>query len=450
MKKVPQAAITGQRGINIIESIVLEMGFKWNPTVMLDSGIDGHIEIRDPVTAEAKNLVLQVQSKATMGQFAGETDTGFHYICEEDDLRYWLTGNVPVIFVRSRPSSDEAYWISVKDYFKDPATRKSRRIDFDKKKDRLAKDSADALVRLATRNVPGLVFSRPRISETLYSNLLVVSHVAPHIFVAKTALRSRSDVVALVAPESKNTRGEWLLKGGLIYALHDLAEPPWGAAVDLGTVERHDTARFAHASDADDIAIYVELLNRCLRQKTKEDLHFDQSRETLYFKPTADLTPRSVSYPGLVVESSRVVFRGYGNRRDNPKQASYYRHSAFEGQFKRLGGAWHLEITPTYRFTSDGYRLHPFHEDRQKAIKRLERNGSLVGQLLMWKHWLTRADLFVKDYPLLRFSDLASFTVPVGFRDDQWVHGEDEQGEEDDPDVDVEDSTPGDPDEKVV
>src|SRR3954470_7235591 len=99
MKKVPQAAITGQRGVNIIESIVLDMGFKWNPTVTLDSGIDGHIEIRDPVTAEPKNLVLQVQSKATMGQFAGETEAGFHYTCEEDDLNYWLTGNDPVVFI---------------------------------------------------------------------------------------------------------------------------------------------------------------------------------------------------------------------------------------------------------------------------------------------------------------------------------------------------------------
>jgi hypothetical protein len=449
MKKVPQAAITGQRGVNIIESIVLEMGFKWNPTVTLDSGIDGHIEIRDPVTAEAKNLVLQVQSRATMRQFAGETEAGFHYICEEDDLKYWLTGNVPVIFIRSRPSSNEAYWISVKDYFKDPTTRKSRCIEFDKKRDRFTKDSADALVRLATRNVPGLVFSRPRIPETLYSNLLVVSHVAPNIFVAKTPLRSRSDVAALVAPETRQIRGEWLLKGGLIYALHDLAEPPWGASVDIGTVERHDTARFAHSSDADEIAIYIELLNRCLREKTKDDLYFDQSSETLYFKPTTDLTPRSVSYPGLAVETSRAVFRGYGQRRDDACRPSYYRHSAFGGRFKRLGGAWHLEITPTYRFTSDGYHLHPFHEERQKGIKRLEKNGSLVGQLLMWKHLLTRADLFVKDYPLLRFSELASFTVPVGFHDEEWAHGEDEQ-ENDDPDADVDGIAPEDLDEELV
>src|SRR5688572_851174 len=33
------------------------------------------------------------------------------------------------------------------------------------------------------------------------------------------------------------------------------------------------------------------------------------------------------------------------------------RHMAFRSQFRLLDGQWCLEITPTYRFTTDGYEL---------------------------------------------------------------------------------------------
>jgi hypothetical protein len=45
---------------------------------------------------------------------------------------------------------------------------------------------------------------------------------------------------------------------------------------------------------------------------------------------------------------------------------------AFRGQFRLLEDQWYLEITPTYRFTRDGYALDRFHEDRLKGIKALK------------------------------------------------------------------------------
>jgi len=67
------------------------------------------IEIRDPITGEMTNLILQVQSKATDQDFLADTPTGFDYYCEQRDLHYWLSGNGPVILVRSRPATKEAY-----------------------------------------------------------------------------------------------------------------------------------------------------------------------------------------------------------------------------------------------------------------------------------------------------------------------------------------------------
>src|SRR5215472_17244988 len=124
-KKIHRNSITGQRGINLIEKKVLEMGFVWYPSGGVEAGIDGVIEIRDSHTGEVYNNIIQVQSKATEKTFQAETHDGFDYLCEERDLNYWLQGNAPVILIVSRPDTDEIYWVSVKDYFQDLSLRKA-------------------------------------------------------------------------------------------------------------------------------------------------------------------------------------------------------------------------------------------------------------------------------------------------------------------------------------
>ena len=43
-KKIHNNDILGQQGINLIEQIVLDMGFMWYPTGGVEAGIDGTIE----------------------------------------------------------------------------------------------------------------------------------------------------------------------------------------------------------------------------------------------------------------------------------------------------------------------------------------------------------------------------------------------------------------------
>src|SRR5258705_9556726 len=96
VKKIHPNSIIGQQGINFIEKIVLDMGFVWYPTGAIEAGIDGSIEIRDANSGEVTNSIIQVQSKSTKGSFQAETADGFDYLCEENDLEYWLRGNAPV------------------------------------------------------------------------------------------------------------------------------------------------------------------------------------------------------------------------------------------------------------------------------------------------------------------------------------------------------------------
>src|SRR5687768_2668197 len=127
VKKVSPQGITGQLGANLIERIVLHMKYIWRPILIFDVGIDGEIEICDPVTGAATNSIIRVQAKATTRPFQAETPESFGYTCEQKDLEYWLQGNAPVILIVCRPETDEAYWVSVKDYFKDPALQKARK-----------------------------------------------------------------------------------------------------------------------------------------------------------------------------------------------------------------------------------------------------------------------------------------------------------------------------------
>ena len=107
MKTILDTSILGQRGVNLIERIVLEMGFLWTPSGTIEAGIDGIIETRDFNTGQVFNSILQVQSKA-VSQFSNETQDTFEYVCRENDLQYWLGGNAPVLLVVSCPDREEA------------------------------------------------------------------------------------------------------------------------------------------------------------------------------------------------------------------------------------------------------------------------------------------------------------------------------------------------------
>ena len=84
-KRITHQQITGQQGVNFVEGVVLEMGFIWHPTnAALEAGIDGIIEIRDPVTGDVTNNIIQVQVKAGKQVWVSAvTISEFCYLCQE-------------------------------------------------------------------------------------------------------------------------------------------------------------------------------------------------------------------------------------------------------------------------------------------------------------------------------------------------------------------------------
>lgn len=220
-------------------------------------------------------------------------------------------------------------------------------------------------------------------------------------------------------------------QAGSIYAFIDLSEEPWDEICDQGTVEEFDSEEWAYVDDQDKQREFVQLLNQCLRAKARAlALRYSKDLNCYYFGATNDLSEFALGYQSLVNETSRTVFRGYP-KRGKPTEVAYYRHSAFQGRFKRHGDDWYLEITPTYYFTWDGWRLDRFYEDRLKKIKEQEKNPAVRGQVVMWAEYLSRdGNLFESQYPLLRFGELMRFDVDAGLDVDAWLERDSDQGDD--------------------
>src|SRR6266851_7093941 len=115
-KTISSQGLSGQRGVNLIEHIILEMGSRWTPSGPNEIGIDGYIELFDPSSRLPLGLTLGAQSKVV--ESAGDqSQPSFDYWCDPNDLEYWLVGNTPIILVVSAPASNVAYWVSIKDHF---------------------------------------------------------------------------------------------------------------------------------------------------------------------------------------------------------------------------------------------------------------------------------------------------------------------------------------------
>lgn len=167
--------------------------------------------------------------------------------------------------------------------------------------------------------------------------------------------------------------------------------------------------------------LFVRLLRKALRQKLWPlKVRFDSSEKHYHFVADRKLEGYSYGYRGRQKATDRGVFVRYPDKRDATK-AAYYRHSAFSGRFVRFDGTWYLEIAPTYRYTSDGYRLHPFAADYVKKMKEIELNDAVAGQVIMWADVLrTPGDLIRPAYPHLTFGELAEFEIGVGFDEARW------------------------------
>ncbi len=361
-KRVQPAKKIERQGIALIGKVVADMGHLWNEP-QNDFGIDGSIELVDPKTEKATNRIILVQSKATSVPF-GDRPVGF--TCDEDDLRYWLHGNAPVILIRSHPSSDEAYWASVKHYFDEhPEQRASRRILFDRDRDRFDIQCASALWDLARPRVDGLHLGTPPVRETLVMNLLPVASVPDTIYDADATISRGREARAVWADTPGDWPRDWIVWSGRIYSF---SHPGTGLLSRLcsGPVTSFSSSDW---SDADDDLRhrFVWLLKGALSGQMRPALR--SSNDLTWVAATDDL-PVVIDIPAT--STTRTVVKEY--LRDDGT-VRYVRHLAFAPKFVRYDDRWYLELTPSYHFTRDGNEPDFYAASHRSGIKRIERHA---------------------------------------------------------------------------
>jgi hypothetical protein len=391
------------------------MGYIWHDR-RVDFGIDGEIELRDPVTEAALNLMLLVQSKATDRAFSSETSSGFDYRCDERDVAYWLQGNAPVLLVCCHPRTDEGWWVSIKDWFADPSRRRDRVVHFDKASMRFDSSAATALLDLAVPAERGLYLRPPPRTERLTSNLLVVAEVPSRIYGAGCLESVGKEAVRRLAEAGIWDR-DFLLRGQRIFSFRDLHSPPFEILVDPGTdITDEPTAVWAQSTDDDRLRRYADLLARALRAMVHEELAWAAEERCLYFKATPNLRPRRIRNSS---GRSRTVFTPYRRSPDDPDKISYCRHDAFKPRFTRVDGTWFLTIVPTDHYTQDGHRPSLYADELRSGLRRLQRNRAVLGQVKMWAYYLQGGGLWKKDQPIV-FGGLADFEVDRGIDEARW------------------------------
>ncbi len=378
-----------------------------------------------------------MQSKATGERWTREDDESFEFLCDERDIDYWMRGNAPVLLVCSRPSSDEVYWVAVKDQFADPKRRKSRVARFDKKRNRLDADGREQLVNLVMPSDAGVYLSPVPRAETLISNLLPIRRLPRDLWVAPTEFRVPRDLWGKLRELEDRPSGEWVLREKRILTVHDLDTYPWREICDVGGAERFDAEEWFESDDPNRVNDCINLLRRCLRELlTDLRIGFDGKSRVHYFWARKDRKPRKVPFRNRRQMSERTVVKPYAKKDGT---VGYHRHAGFSAEFRRFDDKWYLEVNPTYHFTRDGREPYAWYEERLKGIKRLEKNEQVESQLRLIAWLLTAEDrdreqLFhCEPYPFLAFEVPLEFELPVGVPDEAWLPSGAAELEDEDP-----------------
>jgi hypothetical protein len=416
LKKIDASAQIGDGGIALIHQQVNKMGFVWHER-KTDAGIDGEIELRNPVTGEVANRFILIQSKARNRRFSGENDRSFHFICESADVAYWMSSDDPVLLVCSHPQAGEAWWMHVQGWFSDPAHRASGRIDFDKGTQRFDADAAQRLLNLADPHGRAHVPAAEHREETLTSNLLTVT-IPDLVYRTPTQFQDPREVYERQREAGDDAvRHDFVRDGGQLYTWL----PPQGTALASavsGIPVKVSTAHLAASRKAAEQRLLVQLLNVALRQDITADCDWHNGRKFVYFRATTDLTPRRIrSASGR----QRLVFNPR-YKENPPTEVKYCQHAALEWQFLLADGQWLCALVPTYHYTRDGYRESLYVSELLSGIKRRERNAAVYQQTRMWATYLhgRNREPGTRE-AILEYGTLATFIADRGIDDAAWL-----------------------------
>src|SRR5262249_43523665 len=213
-KKISDQQVLGERGAALVDERTHAMGFLFKRYGAPEAGIDGLIDLRDPTPGLVGGRLSAAQVKTRQDRaYTAETETGFEYVCEPEDVAYWQQANLPVIIVLVRLSDNSLYWKLAPSRV--PAhDSDARRLRIDKATDRFDTCAADAIAQLAVDHAqPGVWLPPSRQPDAML--LTAVKVVLPEtIQVAATTYRHGRDVLKALLDITDYPPTEWVAKGG--------------------------------------------------------------------------------------------------------------------------------------------------------------------------------------------------------------------------------------------
>jgi hypothetical protein len=102
--------------VRIREIVSLEMRCIYRETSSDDFGIDGTIEITVPASDGqrlTKGGIVNFQSKAGKKYVVADTEESFTTPVNLRDIEYWVSSNVPIIFIVYHPTDDCLYYVDI-------------------------------------------------------------------------------------------------------------------------------------------------------------------------------------------------------------------------------------------------------------------------------------------------------------------------------------------------
>jgi Domain of unknown function (DUF4365) len=416
-KGISNETLLGQRGVNMVERIVLEMGFVWNP-IHIESGIDGIIEIRDASTGETRNKIIQVQVKA-VSKFAAEQNDGFSFSCERAHIGYWLGGTARVILIVCRPDTDEVYWKDLKTYFSLPENGNRCTVRFSKTTDRFSVSCSSALLAVAQPE-GGLALGPLPKREILGINLLPLVGYPAEIIVTPTKAKSWDEFVSVLKEAKKPWLQEFVWDGGTLYSFFDPASSGLGDLSE-GNAEAIPTRSWSESSDLVTQRHFAQLLGKAFQHLCyKRGVFLDRQTGVFYFAKPDNVDELKISSKSVVNVTTKTVVSKHLSIRSDGTPSVYYKHYAFDGRMRRFSNEWFFELTPTYHFTEDGRSSHPNAEILLAGIKRMERHPAVLGAFLTWKEFLTENSLFNFRYEFLTVLSPPALPIDRGIDDNAW------------------------------
>ena len=430
MKAVTNNQLNGELGETLVKAKIHGLGHVFEGRGRLETGIDGTIEFRDPATfcMLGKTVAAQIKTTAS-GKYTREDESGFEYILRMADLDYWQSTNLPVIIILLRLSDQSFYWKDVTA----GVAGDERRLVFDKAADRLDAASLDRMAQLSVeRGRLGSFVPPMRTGEPAHLNLMLVA-MPQEIYVAESPFKAGRDAIPTLL-QADGRHFDWVIRGRRFVSFRDPRGTPLEAIVESESVEAVDTVCVSATDDPDDEVVMIELLRRTMDEQLSVDLAYDKDSRAFHFRPPEPLAPREYKYRSLREMTSATVVQLYPDRK-KPDRLHNVRHHAFIPRFERIGDEWFVSITPTFFFSENGFRPHRFASTLLAGKKRLDRNGSVRGQVLLWRHLLANSDAFEDPTPslfnrapqlggieqTLRFVPLEPVMMETAVPEDAWV-----------------------------